>query len=67
MIQQIDALDIKLTVERNRCTDHGARPNIKLTENGMTIICCCDRFQAECSNLAKELAQLLTLTDLIIE
>ena len=68
MVQPINADDIKTLIEKTQCADHGTNPYIELSENKMTIKSnCCPRFQYECINLAKDLAQMLFLTDLTIE
>lgn len=63
----VNVTELKMALEINRCLEHGKKPDINLSEDLMTIKCCCESFHAECINIAKELAGTMELTGLIIE
>lgn len=63
----VNATELKIALEINRCLEHGKKPDINLTEDLMTIKCCCEPFHADCVSIAKELAEMMELTRLIIE
>ncbi|HVS91783.1 MAG TPA: hypothetical protein VHE59_07110 [Mucilaginibacter sp.] len=57
---------LKTTLEDYFCVEHGDKPEIELSSNVVTINCCCPSFYADCVELARELAQMLNITDLVI-
>ncbi|MBS1527586.1 MAG: hypothetical protein JST19_18200 [Bacteroidetes bacterium] len=58
---------LKNVLEENFfCSQHNAKPVVSLAENAMSIKCCCEQAQAECVQLARDLAEVLGLTDLTI-
>ena len=67
MSQPIPASELKIILEKTSCLDHRIKPDIVLSENIMAISCCCRQFYTECITIAKELAQILDLKDLIIQ
>ena len=61
------ASDLMTVLETNVCIDHRIKPHVELVGNSITIVCCCPYFHNECLTLAKELADVLGLTDFLIE
>jgi len=58
-------INLKCVLEDNFCEIHDIKPVVGISENTLTINCCCQQFHHECVQLAEELAELLEL-DLII-
>jgi hypothetical protein len=60
-------VNLKSAVENSCfCTEHDIKPTVALSENNFTFDCCCDTFRTECIAIAKELAEVMGLSDLLI-
>ncbi|MBS1502287.1 MAG: hypothetical protein JST32_09525 [Bacteroidetes bacterium] len=57
---------LKTALENISCLDHRAKPRVKISDNMMTIVCCCHEFHQDCIHVAEELSEVLTITGLTI-
>ncbi|MBS1531187.1 MAG: hypothetical protein JSU01_12850 [Bacteroidetes bacterium] len=59
---------LKTVLEDNyTCKEHGSAPVVSLSDNAMTISCCCDQAHDDCVKLAKHVAGFLRITGLAIK